>query len=153
MGLLEERNKFVYGKSFKVLRSGYVFNKRIFQVSFALVLLLAVAVLVYGLTQGTFYVHCTDDLMTGRCENPFYNNCNFDEWQFTQGKTGKTNINKFVIDNGLCDRPYLIAGETFGVAPPFWVSDYTTIIALVLIIAFGLNHFLYNRGWKHDLDD
>jgi len=127
---------------FKVIR-GYKVDKRIVRLCFLAVLLLLGYVFFWGVVHGTYYVSCPEDAIGGMCENPFFNNCPVDDWRFSLGGV-KTDINAFLESNGLCDRVFLWAGESYGEKPPFVVENYGLFIIIIFVIGGVFNHVFHN---------
>jgi hypothetical protein len=121
---------------------GYVFNKVIFKVGIALIV---VWLLVAGYSLGfhwgnNVYVHCPDKGVP--CENPFYN------------PVVQSPYPKLIADNptcikyGVCDRETLSPGESFGSPPSFffqYAGDFAILIFSLMIL---WNHLLYNARFK-----
>ena len=131
--------------SIKVLNIGeqtYIFNRRIFQAGFILMIVLFVALfLSYG-----FGVHfsysCPDDAVGGRCQNMFWSNCSKNA--FYTCADIKDVPEKYSY---LTEREFLFAGDSYGEKPGFLFNYFGAIFGLVFFFAFFINHRLYNRGF------
>ena len=48
----------------------------------------------------------------------------------------------------VCNQKNLFPGETYGKKPNFFADQAYTFTFLIFTIAFFVNHFLYNKGYK-----
>lgn len=112
----------------KTFFGDYYFHKPLF---IGWVVLMALLV-VYGMiSYGTGdygYIDCFEGAGILGCENPFYNES---------------------CTEGVCSVMYVAEGETLGIEPPFLIKRFGLIVFLLGVLAFSLNHLLFNlRGKK-----
>jgi len=138
-------NRFSLGE---VMFPSYIFNKVIFRVGIALVfvwLLLAAWDLNFRWGSNV-YVHCPDlplsQMMPAPpCENPFYN------------PVMNPPYPKLMPDNptclkyGICDREFLLPGESYGSPPGYFYSHAFEFVLLIVISMILGNHFFFNKGY------
>jgi len=124
----------------------YKFNKWIFRGALLLIVVLAVvswALLGFGNPAKMYvYVSCPEDVL-GYCQNPFYDLCN------SQGDL-------YLISNDICEGmppdfyefEVLQGGESIG-EKPHWFSQASLVFAfIILILAFVVNHLVYNKNYS-----
>jgi len=115
----------------------YVFKKWIFRWAILCMILFVFALWFRrGLgnpLERKLYVHCP--LNVASCENPLY-----DAKDFCMDKLG--------ADHPLCSMRYLPAGFVYGSPPDKLVLNGGLVMFGLVVLAFVLNHFLYNRGRK-----
>lgn len=116
----------------------YRFNTNIILSSVLIMLVLAIGILWYyeGLDgfdmNKKFYVSCQSDM---GCENPLYQNMAY--------------CGSMIASNDpICNKEYLIKGETYGEAPPKIFRYFTLIVLSILLLAFVVNHFVMNREFS-----
>jgi len=120
---------------FKALKTGYRFDKRIFQMAIAFLILI---VFFEAYQQGfnfnrKFYLKCSSPT----CENPFYD-ARYNDFAFAKMKK---------VECDFCDQKIISKGE-YGDKPSF-ISENIWLIALCIIgSAFLINHRRYNKGIK-----
>jgi hypothetical protein len=130
-------------KNFKVdKKTGYAFNKWIFRgVTIALLIMFIISFFIVGF-KDRVYAYCPENSF--RCDNPFYKNCNF-----------KGNDSSVLFARALCDQEYLIAGTRIGAPPNWFMKNSFYLDFLIIVLGFGVNHFLYNsrvkRFWRVEL--
>lgn len=78
------------------------------------------------------YVECPADVFGASCKNPFINEQGFCT----------------VDDDELCSIPILLPGMSYGEPEPWLSENFGLICLVVVLIAFALNHVLYNRRFK-----
>lgn len=115
----------------------YRFNTNIILSAILIMLLLAVGILLkYEGLDGfninkKLYVACDQ----WRCENPLFNNSAY---------CGKT----IPSDDPICNKMFLVKGESFGEKPPQIFYYYGFIMFVGLLSAFVVNHFVMNKGFS-----
>jgi hypothetical protein len=110
---------------FSVSNNGYRINRIImFSWAFVVVLVVGLAFRWY-LLNGTVYISCPSSA-TGLCENPLFNECS-----------------RFPL---VCDKPFFVPGESYGVKPPYIYEDIVFLFFFSLVLVLIFNHQLYNRG-------
>lgn len=92
------------------------------------------------------YVSCDSDSF-GACENPFYNLCNVNGDLYYQYNKVCDDLNSSYYDNKLLSK-----GQSFGEEPPFLLTCAFSVWISLIVFAFVINHFIYNRkyfkNWK-----
>lgn len=113
---------------YKRTNKGYIFDRLIFKIACwtILIFLFAVCWLQGFNFKPQLYIKCDSET---QCLNPFYDpfspGCNY-EW---------------------CSQKYLDPGFEFGKKPHFLFISAPYITICMLAIAFGVNHYKYNRKW------
>jgi len=119
------------------------FKKYIFRIWIALCFVLVFFALEgnnYNFTSA--YATCPIE-STHDCLNPFHV-CDLKENEINDFCLYKRPAEKYCINN-LCDKKYILPGETVGFKPTPIFIYYNEICFLLLLLAFGLNHFLWRR--------
>lgn len=111
---------------FDVKEKGYKVNQWIFRVMFFLIFLGAGMILYLNdfSLQTSYYYNCPDG--GNICYNPYYGVC----------------------DEPVCQFEFYPAGTTFGNKPSFLEVYFGWFIALLVIFALLLNHYLYNKDFR-----
>lgn len=111
----------------------YVFNKNLFRFSLIICLLLLLSIFsYYNFDLGTnYYLSCPNSSLV-YCSNPYYD--------YAQ------EFGCVCPELGLCDFATLNPGDSYGVKPPFVVSNFGLIILTIFILTFAYNHIKYN--WR-----
>ena len=126
--------------------AGYRFRKSIFRYAVMLMVLL----LFFAWADADFslerrlYFECPLDAQGGLCENPFYKMCIYEPLTCP-----------FAVDypelppafEDISDQATLPAGFKVGEPAPFFVKNFGTFIGILIVLAFVVNHFLYNSGY------
>lgn len=121
-------------------KSGYRFNKRIFQSAVIIILITAIIAFAMSGFDKSYHIYFKCDSGNGQpCENMFYQN--------------KEYCGKYLSEEGLlCNQMTVPDGFTYGKPAPAIVKDFPYITALLIVAAFLLNHYLYNRKVKFDFE-
>lgn len=138
------RDKLNIGK-----QSGYYFHKPLIRISFLFILVFGIIVLANDGISQHIYVTCPDDV--SYCVNEQYNNCQYtQDWQLSAlQKFAPSKYDKYMKEiTDWCAIPNLKGGESYGSPPSFLSKYFGTIIVLMLLIMFIINHQKYNRGRK-----
>ena len=114
---------------------GYRFDKVIFLSLVLLLLVSTVGLMFMNNFNGSQhpYFNCPNDY--GRCFNPYFGDSNV---------CGKS----IPSDNFLCTNEVVNAPYTYGEPTPWYVSSFGLIACALLLIAFVVNHFTSNKGFK-----
>jgi len=127
----------------------YKFNKWFFRGALIVLVLLAVvawALLGFGNPAKNYvYLSCPDDSWS--CENPFYNLCNVNGSLYYEQNNICQDIN-----SSFYEREFLLAGQELGEKPDSLAGFIINNAWLVVLFAFLLNHFLYNKGYFKKLN-
>lgn len=138
---------------------GY-FKKIVFRTSIIIMLLMLVVVFVSnGYTLRFVYAECSKDSFL-KCPNPFYvcpEKESVESFNINLNYTGendncifKETINKhklnMVCEGGGCDLKYLSPGQSIGQKPNFLAKKFNSLVFLIVLLAFGVNHIIYK--WK-----
>ena len=123
--------------SFKVIE-GYKFDKRIFRLSFLLMLILfLVAWGSYGFPDPLnppVYVSCPETALSW-CENPFFDGVNSNVGDLTYFNPG--------VD--IKDISHIPPNYTYGQKPPFIIKNMGYFFLVILIFSFVMNHKKNNK--------
>jgi preprotein translocase subunit SecG len=128
--------KAMAGNSTKIvtLNNGkpYFFNRTVFTLAVLALLIIAVVMLALsGFDKSEkIYVSCNKDRT--QCDNPLYKN-----WAYC-GKTIDAN-------SLICTQEFLPGGFQYGEPPPLVVQYFASLAFLTLILAFIINHFMFNK--------
>jgi len=105
----------------------YVFYKPIF-ISYLLFLFVLVGIIAYGYGfQDYTYISCPLDAGLGGCYNQLY---------------------QPFYTEGIYSIEYLDAGQTIGIEPPIIIEQFHKIVVLTTLLAFMLNHLIFNMALK-----
>jgi len=115
-----------------VTKKGYVVNKWLTNGAF-LLLLVYMCLIVFvtdgpSVLLGGFYAECPLD--GDKCVNPFYDS-------------------SCVLSGEFCEDAFVYPGWVYGVKPSVFAKSFPLVAFLVIAGALGLNHFIYNEGWRH----
>lgn len=126
--------------------AGYRFRKAIFRYAVGLMFLLFVLVLAStGFSfEPKVYFSCPLDAPGGYCENPFYKEC------LHNPSSCPFNIDYPELApefERISDQYKLPAGFSVGTPPPFLVKNFGAFVSLIILMAFVINHLLYNKGY------
>ena len=120
--------------SISFLPKDYTTNKSLFR--FALFLVASFLVFcAYTMPEDRAYFSCeyVEGSFRMPCDNPFYlvEPCPF-------------------VDEGVCQIKEVEPGFSFGTKPKWWFDNAFLISFLIMFLAIGLNHLLYNKryGWS-----
>lgn len=114
-------------------KNGYVFDRRVF-IGYMLVVI-ALGVFVWydefgwHMTTERVWQHCPSDSV-GPCENPMYLQC--DKWY--------------------CREKTWPVGYEYGEPPGWWYTNYSMIALFLGIIAAVINHVVWNRAFKIEVN-
>jgi len=124
---------------FNTTNKGYRFDKVIFfSVVGVMFIILGVLFSKYGVTYKP-YLNCEDDF----CENPFYNNGYKCSWGFGTQKCQ-------MDTSGWLNEEKLVRGE-YGQRPvKQWA--FVLVISSLVLLAFCVNHYLWNQGKQFHLN-
>lgn len=123
-------------KEFYFFGRTYYSEMWIFRITALLLLAFALYVAFVAGADKYYSTTCKDaDL----CQNFFYNNTNY---------CGKD----IGWNNSLCIVQFIPKGVTIGAEPPFWLKNGWIIPVGIVLIAFIINHLLYNTGFKSKND-
>lgn len=53
-------------------------------------------------------------------------------------------------DSPVCTQEFVLAGGSLGTKPPFIYEFFWTFIVVEIFLVLGLNHLLFNKGFKLD---
>ena len=125
------KDSLINRKRFLTSPSGYLFDKRIFQLTCAFIILMtALIVARYGLGTNIYY-NCPQEARGGYCENPFINEYGF-----------------CLIENDvLCNQKVFPQGFTYGNKPGWLISNIILFFFASLVLAFVINHYKNNPRW------
>jgi hypothetical protein len=112
-------------KHFKVLKSGYRFNKWVFRVAVFLLIIIGFV----GAAQINFW--------SEKCYNPLYENDKIKIPAYASEK-----------DREILSRELLPRGYEFSTKQSFIVNNYFGIALLTLLLAFAYNHIVFNWSVK-----
>ena len=101
-----------------------VFLGAMLLIVFVMILLLSVHNFDYS---RNLYIHCSSKDV---CENPLYK------------------VYPQCESVGLCDNPTVPSGFTLGNPPPFFLQYWGSFCLLIVLIAFLVNHLLFNKDFK-----
>jgi len=121
---------------FNVTPNGYKVNRHLGWGFLVLFLLYTFVVSNYYFNNPNLYLACNSKAY---CENPYYERCD--------------DLKGFIGEEypALCAKEYLLPGEEWGKEPPFYAGNVAAITIAMLLVLFGLNHFLYNGGFGNDI--
>jgi hypothetical protein len=116
---------------FKILKTGYKFDRLIFKIGLVVMVLLFFSA---WLTEGggfldkRFYMKCPEN--TPKCLNPLYGQC----------------------DEYYCQNEYLMPGDEIGSKPGWFFRNFLVIMIVVLIFTFGINHYKHNKDYFKNVE-
>ena len=114
----------------------YVFNKWVFLIMMFMIMLFGLGIMAkhdFDFKQN-FYFNCPEN--GDICENPFVS------------KDFQTNVPCPVDDVLFCEQPYFFSGYTYGEPPSDDIKNFPVYVFLIIIVAFIINHLLFNIGRK-----
>jgi hypothetical protein len=119
-------------KRYLILKNLYVFDRLIFWVYCAVIIIISVSLVgVFGINNKT-YVSCPSDAPGKVCFNPLY----------------RMDCASMGVSMYLCDTETLYAGYVYGEPPNLLLDDMSFLFVLLLGLAFLCNHYWYNMGDK-----
>lgn len=125
----------------------YFFDKRIFRFSIVLLLLLFCVVLIAegGFTT-KFSYSCPASARGGICQNIFYKDCSLDAFKTCASSSFKLPSQYEYIR----EYEFVPAGFFVGEKKSFIYQSFPVFVAIIILSAFVVNHFLNNRkfDWK-----
>jgi|SRR6056297_1397574 len=128
----------------KTWGKGYKVNKLIFNI--ALVFVIFLFILLWSDTgfsnirEPYFYLECNEPV----CENEFYSFCNINGDYYYRHESFCEKVPEYMYQSFL-----MYKGESVGVKPTFLMEWFNIIFILVFVLAFIINHLLYNKGWRY----
>ena len=135
---------------FNITKRGYKFDKRIFWA--AMILIFSTIFLIMWTYKFDFSLHPYFNCKFAFCENPYYkmDSCSQELkilWVIPLYKTQDCRINcKW------CNLETLTLGE-YGERPNnFLFNNMSLISFIIILIAFGVNHLIHNKGRKFDVE-
>lgn len=139
---------FAKRQRFKVTENGYKFDKNIFNVGVALILLFPVLVFFVegagnaklcswcpSFTNTYLYVECPDPGV--ECDNPFYCNALDVKRVCSCALKGEA--------KSICDVERIKPGEVLGHKPDLWARSYALFALIIFAACFLFNHAWHNR--------
>lgn len=123
---------------------GYVFDKYLFRAFMIIILtgLFCIVVIHDFDFSPNMYISCSDDNPVP-CENPFYN---------AEIRSVDPYFRNVKCEWDWCHQEYLPVGFEFGKKPDFWITYAPYLSFLFLILAFVVNHIIYNKGYKFNIN-
>lgn len=107
--------------------NGYVFDRRIFYVCIAVILALGGWYIIsHDVSPMQAYLHCPENAMGGKCDNPFYGTCK-DEY---------------------CLMSTIPAGYTYGTPPDNFYINFGMYTIGLIVLSLFINHFVHNRKFN-----
>lgn len=132
-------------KEFYINKQNYKIETNIFNIYIAfLCLIFLISYFTYGFNKSdNLYMVCNPTVGI-TCQNPLYNSPDCGT--------------KLEATSKYCTQEFLNKGETMGNPPPLILKLFPYIVAIGLILAFIINHFMYNKefsfkGIKVEIDD
>jgi hypothetical protein len=123
-------------KHFKVLKSGYRFNKWVFRVAVLVLIIIGfVGAAQINFEFRGFSVRCYN--WSEKCYNPLYENDKIKIPAYASEK-----------DREILSRELLPRGYEFSTKQSFIVNNYFGIALLTLLLAFAYNHIVFNWSVK-----
>ena len=110
----------------------YRFDKLIFNIFIVICLALFLIVFFSNGADKSWHTHYVCSKSSGVCVNPFFENypsCS-EMWATA------------------CVDQFVVAGFEYGTPKPFIVDNFSIILAVLLGLAFFINHLLYNQDFK-----
>lgn len=112
----------------KVLKGGYKFDRRYFQVS--IIILFCLFVIAWftqggGLFENRIYLKCPEN--GNNCYNPFYEQCE----EYPQ----------------YCENEYFFPGDEIGEKPKGLAKNFIVLTIMVLLVTFIYNHMKHNKKY------
>lgn len=125
------KDSLIKKKRYVTAPSGYVFDKRIFQITCAFIIIMTSLIVArYGLGTSIYY-SCPIEAQGGYCNNPFIDDNGF-----------------CLIDNKvLCSQTVFPQGFTYGNKPSWLISNIVAFFLASVVIAFLVNHYKNNPRW------
>ena len=126
------------------LLPGYKFNKWIFRAVYVVTIVLFLFA-VWGVGRTEIYLKCPSD-SPRQCRNPFVPETEY----LPNGTISPFNARVEPCTAGpeICSHEYLVPGESIGKPPSFLYANFGMLLLATYLIAFIINHLLFNRGYK-----
>jgi hypothetical protein len=139
----ELENYLLGGERFTILK-GYKFDKLIYGIYVLVVLALFLIVFISNGSDRAQHIFYKCDVT----DNDFYLN----------GSTGQSCLNPFYNEypicqslwSGACNDKLVSNGFQYGEPAPAIVKQWIFIVLGLLLVAFVINHFIYNKGFQFD---
>lgn len=148
MGLIKKVKELEQRMNVNNNRRGYKFNKWVFNIMILLMFVLVLFVWAeydFGdIKDPNLFIEC--ELPNAICSNELYVLCNPNSLDYFGGAKVCEQVDPLMYE-----REFLYGGETLGQRPSFLANNISQLFILVIVGAFLINHFLFNKRGKKNV--
>ena len=130
---------------FKVLKSGYKFHKRLFQVTLILVIVFLSVVIFINGANPKYYYSCSESSLP--CDLTAFQ-VEFCSKDFFLENLKYKGLDEWLEHSGLCVMEVAQPGFSFGVPPGRFQGSENFFSFIIVFLAFIYNHFKFNKHFK-----